>query len=323
MSPTSWDLAPPPPSDLGDRDVPLLGQHLVGRRIALLVTGGIAAMKAPLLARALRKEGADVVAFASREALRYVAEDALHWSTRQPVVTQLSPLAEHLSDDSPFDAFLVAPASYNTINKLAAGIADTVVTAPLAGALGRMEQGRCAVLVAPTMHGSMHNRILTTSLQRLDELGVRLIPPRPGYGKHNIPHEDALVAEVVRALSASRLRGQEVAVLGPTTAPDPHLGHQVPLQRAELGNAIARELWMRGADVTLVGSPGAPPPRPPLQAEAFAPGTFPLTRLLVTWTPLEPAPPVGQVFVLRDVPPEGTPESQAAALVDRIEAAVV
>ena len=77
MSPTDWDRSPPPPVDLGDREVPRLGDHLVGRRVALLVTGGIAAMKAPLTARALRKHGATVVAFASPEALRYVAADAL------------------------------------------------------------------------------------------------------------------------------------------------------------------------------------------------------------------------------------------------------
>ena len=59
----NWDFSPPPPSDLGDHDVPLEGTHLQGKRIALLVTGGIAAMKAPLIARALRRQGADVVAF--------------------------------------------------------------------------------------------------------------------------------------------------------------------------------------------------------------------------------------------------------------------
>ena len=71
----------------------------------------------------------------------------------------------------------------HTLNKLAAGIADTVLTATLASALGRLERGDSAVLVAPTMHGTMHNRILVGSLERLRELGVRVIPPRDAYGK--------------------------------------------------------------------------------------------------------------------------------------------
>ena len=90
MSTNEWDFTPPPPSDLGDHDVPLLGTHLQDKRVALLVTGGIAAMKAPLIARALRKYGADVVAFTSEEALRYTTIDTLAWSTNNPVVTRLT-----------------------------------------------------------------------------------------------------------------------------------------------------------------------------------------------------------------------------------------
>ncbi len=72
-----WDPVPPPRSELGDHDVRPFGQHLAGKRVALMVSGGIAAIKAPFIARALRKQGADVVAYCSREALRYTTEDAL------------------------------------------------------------------------------------------------------------------------------------------------------------------------------------------------------------------------------------------------------
>lgn len=204
---SDWDLKPPPEVDLTDRQVPQLGHHLDGKRIALLVTGGIAAMKAPLVARSLRRYGAEVVAFCSPEALRYVGEDALAWSTANPVVRELTPKAEHLSDDAPFDAYLVAPATYNTINKAALGIADTAVTTALGSAIGRMERGRTAVLIAPTMHGTLHNSILTRSLKSLRDLGVRIIPPRQAYGKHNIPETEVLTAEVIRTVSSSSHRG--------------------------------------------------------------------------------------------------------------------
>lgn len=103
-----WDFSPPPESELGDREVRLDGDRLQDKRIALLITGSIAAMKAPLIARALRKEGANVVAFTSTEALRYTTIDALEWSTINPVVTKLTAAAEHLSDRAPFDLYLVA-----------------------------------------------------------------------------------------------------------------------------------------------------------------------------------------------------------------------
>jgi len=91
----TWNFSPPTDSDLGDREVPLENHHLWGKRIALLVTGGIAAMKAPLIARSLRKFGATVVAFVSEEALRYVTKEALEWSTVNPVISQLTAKAEH------------------------------------------------------------------------------------------------------------------------------------------------------------------------------------------------------------------------------------
>ena len=125
-----WDFQPPPESELGDRDLALESTHLKHKRIALLVTGSIAAMKAPLIARTLRRQGAEVVAFASPEALRYTTIDALEWSTTNRVVTKLTANAEHLSDRNPFAAYVVAPATYNTINKMSLGIAGVTPKIP-------------------------------------------------------------------------------------------------------------------------------------------------------------------------------------------------
>ncbi|HUO86643.1 MAG TPA: phosphopantothenoylcysteine decarboxylase [Thermoanaerobaculia bacterium] len=257
-----WDFSPPPPSELGDREVPLDGEYLLGRRVALLVTGGIAAFKAPLVARALRKQGAEVTAFLSAEGARYVAREALEWATTRPVVTFLTPAAEHLSDEQPFDAYLVAPATYNTINKIAGGIADSTVTSAVASALGRLAGGTTTVLVAPTMHGSLHNPILTASLERLAGLGVRIVPPREDYGKHNLPDEAALVAEVCRAVSRSPLAGRRLLVTGgPTPVPVDSVRRITNRFRGRLGGEIAADLHLRGAETTLVlGDGGYQPP---------------------------------------------------------------
>ena len=204
----AFDFPPPTPSDLGDHEVPRDGDRLEGVRVALLVTGGIAAFRAPILARALRRQGATVTAFATTEALRYVAREALAWACDRPVVVDLTADAEHLSDSAPFDLYLVAPATYSVIGKCAHGIADTPVTATLASAIGRMERGHAAVVLAPTMHGSMHTSILVSNLRTLASVGCTIVPPRDAYGKHNLPEESVLVDACAAALQAVSLRPQ-------------------------------------------------------------------------------------------------------------------
>jgi len=248
-----WGFAPPASAVIGDHDVPLRSRHLEGQRMALLVGAGIAAMKVPLLARALRRRGAEVTAFCTPEALRYVGAEALEWSTCRPLVRELSWRAEHLSDGDDFAAYLVAPATYNTIGKAAQGIADTVVTATLASALGRLARGETAVLMAPTMHGSMHNGVLEANCRRLAALGVRFVPPRDAYGKHNLPEEELLVAAVCRALSRSALKDRRIVVSGgPTPVPIDGVRRLTSRFRGQLGAAIHEELLLRGADSRLV-----------------------------------------------------------------------
>ena len=264
-----WNFAPPPKSDITDRAVLQGSDRLQNKKIALLVTGSIAALKAPLIARSLRRQGADVVAFASAEALRYTTIDALAWSTNNPVVTKLTAAAEHLSDDSPFAAYVVAPATYNTINKLRQGIADGVITSTLASALGRMEQNKTKVLIAPAMHGSLHNRILIESLEYLKDLGVNFIAPKVAYGKNNLASEAVIVAETVRALSDSPLRGLPILVTGGAT-PVPIDNVRILTNRftGTLGGKIAEELYFLGADVKLIKGQGS------YQAPSYLPCSF-------------------------------------------------
>lgn len=258
MSRFDWDFSPPRSTPLGDHEVPRVSGHLEGRRVALLVCGGIAALQTPALARALRRRGAEVTAFCSEEALHYVGRQALEWATCRPLVTSLTWRAEHLSDDTPFDAWLVAPATYNTIGKMAAGIADTVVTSALASALGRLGRGQTRILVAPTMHGTMHTGVLVRNCQALADLGVRFVTPRDDYGKHNLPAAEVLAAAVCRALSTSPLRGRRLLVTGgPTPVPLDGVRRIVNRFRGRLGAALTEELILRGAEPTFVLGDGA------------------------------------------------------------------
>ncbi len=254
----NWDFQPPPESELGDRQVDLESTHLQYKRIALMVTGSIAAMKAPLIARTLRRQGAEVVAFASDEALRYTTIDALEWSTTNPVITKLTANAEHLSDENPFAAYVVAPATYNTINKMALGIADSLITSSLGSAIGRMEQGKTQILIAPTMHGSLHNSLLTESLRKLDRLGVAIIPPKVANGKNNLPAEKAIAFAVCRAVSSSSLKDIPILVTGgPTPVPIDNIRRLTNRFTGRLGTCIAEELYLRGAKVMLIHGQGS------------------------------------------------------------------
>lgn len=259
-----WDFQAPPESESGnnsfptDRQVVLESIHLENKRIALLVTGSIAAMKAPLIARTLRRQGADVVAFVSNEALRYTTVDALEWSTTNQVITKLTANAEHLSEENPFAAYVVAPATYNTINKMALGIADGVITSTLASAIGKMERGKTQILIAPTMHGSLHNSILTESLGKLDRLGVKIIPPKVAYGKNNLPAEKAIASAVCRAVSLSDLKDIPILVTGgPTPVPIDSIRRLTNRFTGKLGTCIAEELYLRGAKVKLIHGQGS------------------------------------------------------------------
>ena len=253
-----WDFQPPPESALGDRQLALESTHLKHKRIALLLTGSIAAMKAPLIARTLRRQGADVVVFASPEALRYTTVEALEWSSTNPVVTKLTANAEHLSDDNPFAAYVVAPATYNTINKMALGIADSVITSSLGSAIGRMERGKTQIILAPTMHGSLHNSILTESLHKLSRLGVQIIPPKVANGKNNLPAEKAIAFAVCRAVSQSSLKNIPILVTGgPTPVPIDNIRRLTNRLTGRLGAYIAKELYLRGAKVKLIHGQGS------------------------------------------------------------------
>ena len=247
-----------PNQELSDHDVARKGNHLEGKSIALLVTGSVAAMNSPNLARELRKYGASVTAFVSEAALKYgVNQNALEWATYpNAVVTELTNASEHLKD---FDAFLVAPATANTICKVANGIGDTVVTTTLQSALGRDKK----ILMAPAMHGSLHNRHLTEAVGSLYNSGVFFIAPYDAFGKHNMTDKSTIVADVCAQTSLSNLCGVNVLVTaGPTPVKIDNVRRITNKFSGKLGVLIADELYRQGADVHLLQSySGIRPPR--------------------------------------------------------------
>jgi phosphopantothenoylcysteine decarboxylase/phosphopantothenate--cysteine ligase len=267
----NWNLEPPPPSELADREIRLTGSHLSGKRVALLITGSIAAYRMPDLIRDFRREGADVVVYVTEGGLRYVAKEALEWCSQNPVIDHFTADAEHLSDSSPFDVFVVAPASYNTLNKAALGVADSVVSAAIAAALGRMERQGVPILFAPTMHGAMHNSILTRSLKTLQEMGATMIPPLQTHGKNNLSSLDLIVAATIRSLNQSPLSGKSLLITGgPTPVPVDNIRRITSRFTGALSIQIAREAWLRGVKVELILGKGSQPAPEYLNAKKAA-----------------------------------------------------
>ena len=225
-----------------------------------MITGSIAAYLIPELIRSLRKEGAEIIVYITTGGLKYVSKDSLEWCSQNKLIQSFSLEAEHLNDSNPFDAFLVAPASYNTINKVATGIADSVVTATIAVALGRMEKQGKPILFAPAMHGAMHNSILTQSLDILKQKGAIIIPPRQIHGKNKLASLESIIALTIRSLKKQSLNGKSILITGgPTPVPLDNIRFISSCFTGALSIEIAREAWFKGAEVELVLGKGSNP----------------------------------------------------------------
>jgi len=237
------------------------GNHLAGRRIALGITGSVAAVEAPRLARELMRQGAEVHAIMSPAASGIIHPDVMEWATGNPVVTRLTGRVEHLylAGEWPgrADLVLVAPATANTLGKMAAGIDDTPVTTLVTTALG----SGVPVIVAPGMHAAMfHHPVVQKNLAILESLGVIMVGPRLSEGKAKIAALEEIIAAVCRRLGPGTLRGLTVCVTaGPTREfLDPVRVLTNP-STGTMGAALAAEAYRRGARVILVRGPGSAP----------------------------------------------------------------
>ncbi|MDQ3991401.1 MAG: phosphopantothenoylcysteine decarboxylase, partial [Actinomycetota bacterium] len=129
-----------------------MASALAGRRVLLGVTGGIAAYKAAYLTRLLRERGADVRAVMTPAATRFVGPDTLAALTGHPVhsdVFERTDAVLHVRLARDADAAVVAPATANVLARLAAGLADDLLTSALL-------ELTAPLVVAPAMHTGMH-----------------------------------------------------------------------------------------------------------------------------------------------------------------------
>ncbi|KAB1196715.1 MULTISPECIES: bifunctional phosphopantothenoylcysteine decarboxylase/phosphopantothenate--cysteine ligase CoaBC [Haloferax] len=226
---------------------------LEGVNVALGVTGSIAAVKVVELAHELRRQGASVRAVMTDAATGIVHPWAVEFATENDVVTEITGRVEHVElcgREGWADVFLVAPATANTVGKMAAAIDDSPVTTCATTALG----AGVPLVVAPAMHEPMYDHPgVLEAIERVESWGVEFVDPRIEEGKAKIATEDAIVTGVTKAVTEQTLAGKSVVVTsGSTTESIDPIRTLSNRASGRTGRAVARALSIRGADVTLV-----------------------------------------------------------------------
>jgi len=226
---------------------------LSGVNVALGVTGSIAAVKTVELAHELRRQGANVRAVVTDSATGIVHPWAVEFATEDDVITELTGAVEHVElcgVDGWADVFLIAPATANTVGKIAAAIDDSPVTTCATTALG----ADVPVVIAPAMHEPMYDHPgVLDAIERVESWGVDFVDPRIEEGKAKIASEDSIVTATARAAGDRPLAGRHVVVTsGATTESVDPIRTLSNRASGRTGRAVARACHVAGADVTLV-----------------------------------------------------------------------
>jgi len=226
---------------------------LRGRRIVLGVTGSIAAVECVKLCHELVRHGAEVHVVMSRDAQTIIHPWALQFASGREVTTEIDGRVQHVSlcGDVPdkADLLLIAPATANTISKIATGVDDTSVTTFATTALG----SGIPLVIVPAMHYSMlAHKIVAENIAKLKRLGVTFLEPKMEESKAKMPSIDSIVATVIATIGKRDLAGRKVVVIaGSTEEPLDDIRVITNRSTGETGVELAKAAHERGAQVEL------------------------------------------------------------------------
>ena len=226
---------------------------LTGKEIVLGITGSIAAVNGVRLVHALRRCGADVQGVMTQAACGILHPDAITYATGHETLTRCGGLVEHViycGDNGSADLLLIAPATANTICKIAHGIDDTPVTTFATTAIGR----GMPVILVPAMHESMFRHPgVRVCLETLAAWGITIVSPRIEEGKAKIAAVDTIVHACERVLSGEPLHGKSVLITsGPCRERLDDVRVLTTRSSGRMGRELAREASRLGAEVWLV-----------------------------------------------------------------------
>lgn len=245
----------------------LVTQEIKTKMVILGVTGGIACYKAVECTRLLVQAGFAVHVIMTRGAMEFVTPLTFQTLSGRPVASETFNLTQeseigHINLADSADLFVIAPATANFIGKVAAGIADDLLTTVLMAT-------RSPVLIVPAMNIHMYaNPILQENLRKLRRFGYHLMEPADGYlacgyeGKGRLPEPEKILEQVHTLLKNKDLSGEKIVVTaGPSREPLDPVRYISNRSSGKMGYAMARAALRRGAAVVLVSGPtGLEPP---------------------------------------------------------------
>ncbi|MEF9922600.1 MAG: bifunctional phosphopantothenoylcysteine decarboxylase/phosphopantothenate--cysteine ligase CoaBC [Anaerovoracaceae bacterium] len=242
---------------------------LKDKTVILGVTGGIAAYKVASLASSLVKAGADVHVIMTEHAKNFINPITFETLTNNRCITDTFDRnfphnVEHVALGKKADIFVVAPATANTMAKLAHGLADDMLTTTFLAC-------KSPKIVVPAMNTNMYeNQITQDNIQILKRYGMTVVEPANGYlacgdtGAGKMPEAETIFQYIEKELAREKdMRGLKVLVTAGATqeAMDP-VRYITNHSTGKMGYAIAKECMLRGADVTLVsGETSIEPPK--------------------------------------------------------------
>ncbi len=233
---------------------------LNGKTILVGITGGIAAYKICELIRKFKKNGANVKVVATPNSLNFVTKLTLQNLSQNEVYVQEFDVKnwrpEHISLADEADVMVIAPATANTISKIAQGIADNLLTS-IACAFSKK------MIIAPAMNCNMwNNQIIQENISKLKSLGVEFLEPESGFlacgyiGKGRLCSIDKIYDSVVESLNYShKLKGKKVVVTAGGTIEDIDPVRYISnYSSGKMGCALAKSARDMGAEVVLIST---------------------------------------------------------------------
>lgn len=235
-----------------------------GKRVVLGVTGGIAAYKAAELTRALVKKGVSVKVVMTGHAKEFISPLTFQVLSGNPVFSDMFSQEHydmnHISLAEYGDVIVVAPATANIIGKMAAGIADDLLSTVLLAA-------KSPIIICPAMNDNMYTHaVVQDNIAKLKEHGVQFVAP--GYGELACKTEGvgrlADIADIVEAIESAwtdkDLRGERILITaGPTREPFDPVRFITNYSSGKMGYALATMAGRRGAGVILISGPSSLP----------------------------------------------------------------
>jgi len=233
------------------------------KTVVLGVTGGIACYKAVELVRMLVRDGFVVQVIMTRGAMEFVTPLTFQTLSGRPVASETFNLTQeseigHINLADSADLFVIAPATANVIAKMAAGIADDLLTTVVLAT-------QAPVLVAPAMNIHMYeNPLVQENIRKLRRVGYHFIEPAEGYlacgyeGKGRLPEPEKIFETIKQLLKKKDLAGERFLITaGPSREPLDPVRYISNRSSGKMGYALARAALLRGAEVVLVSGPTA------------------------------------------------------------------